>query len=161
MKTTTLADVARLAEVSAQTVSRVVNGRGEASEATCKRILDAVEQLGYRPNGIARGLRSRQTRTIGVLVPDIANPFFPEIVGGIETEATAAGYTILLCNVGENGARETDTLRLLEERRVDGVIACSPRMNDRDLTAAVRRHRAAVVINRTLAPAIAGVIRVG
>jgi LacI family transcriptional regulator len=160
MKTTTLADVARHAGVSAQTVSRVVNGRGEASEATRRRIMEAVEQLGYRPNGIARGLRSRETRTVGVLVPDITNPFFPEIVHGIEAEAMAAGYVILLCNVGEGGARETEMLHLLEERRVDGVVACSPRLDDQALAAAVRRQRAAVVINRTMDAAIAGVIRV-
>lgn len=158
--TATLADVARAAGVSLQTVSRVVNGRGETSETTRRQVLEAITTLDYRPNGIARGLRARASHTIGVVVPDIANPFFPEIVQGIDAEASAAGYAIFLCNAIEDATREGEVLRLLEERRVDGVIVCSPRQDDDRLIAALRRHPAAVVINRDMPAEIAGVIRV-
>jgi LacI family transcriptional regulator len=138
----------------------VVNGRGETSPATRAQVLAAVAALDYRPNVIARGLRARRTRTVGVVVPDIANPFFPEIVQGIEAAASAAGHAIFLCNATEDAGREAEMLRLLEDRRVDGVIVCSPRQDDAPLLAGLRRHPAAVVINRIMPAEAAGVIRV-
>jgi LacI family transcriptional regulator len=75
----TILDVARAAGVSAQTVSRVLNNKGEVSQRTREAVLAAIRQLGYRPDGVARSLVTRRTRTIGLVVPDIANPFFPEI----------------------------------------------------------------------------------
>jgi LacI family transcriptional regulator len=156
----TLADVARRAGVSIQTVSRVVNQVGETSQRTRARVLAAVEELGYRPNGIARGLRAKRSRTIAIVVPDITNPFFPEIVRGAEEAAGAAGYAIFLGNVVEDIAREASVLRVFEEQRVDGVIVCSSRQPDDALIAALKRHAAAVVVNRMVPPDVAGVVRV-
>src|SRR5215471_18385089 len=107
---TTWADVARRAGVSIQTVSRVVNKLGETSARTRTRVLAAVAALDYRPNGIARGLRAKRSRTIGIIVPDITNPFFPEIVRGAEEAAGAAGYAIFLGNVVEDVGREASVL---------------------------------------------------
>ncbi len=120
----------------------------------------AVEELGYRPNGIARGLRAKRSRTIGIVVPDITNPFFPEIVRGAEEAAGAAGYAIFLGNVVEDIGREASVLRVFEEQRVDGVIVCSSRQPDEALIPALRRHAAAVVVNRMVPPDVAGVVRV-
>lgn len=156
----TLADVARRAGVSVQTASRVANNRGETSAKTRAHVLRIIAELGYRPNGIARGLRARATHTIGILVPDITNPFFPDLVRGAEEAASQAGYAIFLGNVVEDVSREAAMLSLLEERRVDGVVVCSARQDDAALFAGLRRHRAAVVVNRTAPSALAGVVRV-
>jgi LacI family transcriptional regulator len=160
MRTATLADVARRAGVSIQTVSRVINGQAETSEATRARVLQAVADVDYRPNSVARGLRNRQTFTVGVVVPQITNPFFPEVIQGIEQAAGQAGYAVILSTSGENVELEAELLRVLDARRVDGIIVCSPRQSDVALTAGLARYRAAVVINRSVNFENVGVIRV-
>jgi LacI family transcriptional regulator len=108
--------------VSTATVSRVLNGAGRASPATRDRVLAAARELGYRPSGVARSLKLRQTRTIGLIVTDIENPFFPALVRAVEDAARAEGYAILLGNAADDPEREAAYLDLLVERRVDGVI---------------------------------------
>lgn len=144
----TILDVARVAGVSPQTVSRVLNGKGEVSPQTRDLVQSAIEHLGYRPNHIARGLVTRRTHTIGLLVPDIANPFFPEIHRGVEAEVEEAGYRIFLVNTDEQPEREVRMLQALAEHRVDGVILCSSRLPDADLVRVVRDFPAVVLINR-------------
>jgi LacI family transcriptional regulator len=156
----TVTDVARQAGVSSMTVSRVLNGQPGASDETRKRVLEAAEQLGYRPNALARSLKQRSSRTVGMLVPDIANPFFPEIIRGAEDFAQANGYALLLCNVQEDVAREAALLQMLEGKRVDGVIVCSARSSDDDLARLIGRHEAVVLINRTLGSDRAGTIQI-
>jgi LacI family transcriptional regulator len=160
MRTATLADVARRAGVSIQTVSRVINGQAETSETTRARVLQAIADVDYRPNTVARGLRNRQTFTVGVVVPQITNPFFPEIIQGIEEAAGQAGYAVILSSSGENVELESELLRVLDARRVDGIIVCSPRQSDAALTAGLARYRAAVVSNRPVKFENVGVIRV-
>ena len=95
----TLKQLAQEAGVSIATVSKVVNGRDEhISEATRKRIRELVENSGYRPNAIAKGLKEKKTNTIGFVLPDISNPFFPEIARGIEDEAKKYGFAVVFCN---------------------------------------------------------------
>ncbi len=144
----TIADVAREVGVSMMTVSRVINGRGDVSGATRQRVLEAVERLGYRPSGIARGLATRHTGTLGLVVPDIANPFFAEVARGVEEVAYSQGYNVFLCNTDEDPARELDVLGSLEEKRVDGVVLCSSRLSDEDLQMAVDAYPAVVLVNR-------------
>lgn len=156
----TLADVAREAGVSMQTVSRVVNAKGEISPATRQLVNDVIDRLGYRPSGIARSLATNRTLTFGLVVPDISNPFFPEIARGAEDVARAHGYTVFVCNTVEDPQREDDVLRLLEDRRVDGLLLCSSRLPDDTLLARLAAFPAAVVVNRTLPPDIAGSVRV-
>ena len=106
-KEATIKDIARKAGVSYATVSRALNGKYGVKAATRDRILSVARRLGYRPNAIARGLVTRRTMTIGLIVPDITNPFFPEVAGGVEDAAREAGYGVLLCNaraMGEFGA---------------------------------------------------------
>lgn len=156
----TLAHVAAKAGVSVMTVSRVVNDRPGVGDSTRRRVRDAIDALGYRPNIVARGLKASRSRTLGLLVPDITNPYFPEIVRGAEDVAFAAGYTLLLNNVIEDVDREARALQAFEDRRVDGVIACSPRLPEERLHGLLVRHDAAVVVNRRAPARVAGSVRV-
>ena len=120
--TATITDVARLANVSTATVSRVLSGGGGARDETRDRVLVAARELGYRPSGVARSLRQRATRTLGLIVTDIENPFFPELVRTVEDAAREQGYAILLCNASDDPEREAGYLELLVDRWVDGVV---------------------------------------
>jgi len=116
-------DVARLAGTSPAVVSYVLNGgpRGVAPH-TRARVLAAIEQLGYRPNGIARSLRMNRTMTLGLVVPDTANPFFAELARAIEEEVFAEGYTLLIGNAAEDDERQTAYVRTFLARQVDGLF---------------------------------------
>lgn len=128
----TIVDVALRSGVSTATVSRVLSGVGGARPVTRERVLAAARELDYRPSGVARALKLRTTRTIGLLVTDIGNPFFPQIVRAVEDEAHRRGYGLVLCNAGDDPDRELASLDLLVDRRVDGLIVASAR--------ATRRH---------------------
>jgi LacI family transcriptional regulator len=123
--TATIADVAARAGVSTATVSRVLAGLGGARPATRQRVLKSVRELGYRPSGVARSLKLRTTRTLGLIITDIGNPFFPELVSAVEDAARERDFGVLLCNSGEDAEREGAYLELLAERRVDGVVIAS------------------------------------
>ena len=146
----TMADVAREAGVSAMTVSRVVNEKGEVGPATRQRVLEIVERLGYRPSAIARGLATQRTGSLGLVMPDVANPFFSDVARGAEHVAYAEGYNIFLCNTDEDPQRELSVLQSLEEKQVDGVVLCSSRLDDGELEAALAHHPAGVLVNRRL-----------
>ncbi len=146
----TMADVAREAGVSLMTVSRVVNEKGEVSPATRQCVLEVIEQLGYRPSAIARGLATQRTGSLGLVMPDVANPFFSDVAHGAEHVAYAEGYNIFLCNTDEDPQRELSVLQSLEEKQVDGVVLCSSRLDDSELEAALAHHPAAVLVNRRL-----------
>jgi LacI family transcriptional regulator len=118
----TVLDVARAAGVSASTVSRVLNGTAPVHAAKRRRVLQAVRRLGYEPNGLARSLKQRKSLTLGLVVPDITNPFFAEIAKGVETASHRLGYSLILCNSGNAVERERRYLEVLRERRVDGLV---------------------------------------
>ncbi|MEN3183741.1 MAG: LacI family DNA-binding transcriptional regulator [Atribacterota bacterium] len=124
-------DVARLAGVSASTVSRVINKRGKTSKETEEKVWKAIEALQYRPNLLARGLRSQKTKLLGLLVPDIDSPFFARLAKYIEEAAYQRGYNLILCNVGEDPKKEKDYLEVLIQRKVEGIIF--PRVSDESL----------------------------
>ncbi|MFP4345723.1 MAG: LacI family DNA-binding transcriptional regulator [Anaerolineales bacterium] len=145
---TTMADVAREAGVSLMTVSRVVNNKDGVSAATRQRIQTVIDRLGYRPSDIARGLVTKRTGTLGLVVPDVSNPFFSEVARGAEHVAYAEGYNVFLCNTEEDVERELAVLKSLEEKRVDGLVLCSSRLEESELEAAVARHPAVVLVNR-------------
>ncbi|GAM06243.1 LacI family DNA-binding transcriptional regulator [Novosphingobium sp. MBES04] len=114
-------DVARIAQVSPATVSRVLSGRS-VDPAMHERVLAAVKSTGYRPNLAARRLRSQHTNTIGLIVADIRNPFFTAVSRAIESLAAARGMRVILCNTDEDPAKEAAYLELMHEERVTGVI---------------------------------------
>ncbi len=118
----TIADVAHEAGVSTMTVSRVLNNKGEIRAATSQRVQAVIERLGYRPNSLARGLATRRTETIGLVVPDIANPFFSSVAQGVVGRAYALGYNVFLCNSNEAPECEISILHSFEDERVDGII---------------------------------------
>ena len=122
VKPVTIKDIARKAGVSYATVSRALNNHPEVNEGTRKRILKIAAEIGYQPNAIARGLVCKQTNTIGLLIPDITNPFYAEVARGIEDAANEVGYTILLCNSNWNEEREERYLNVLIQKQVDGLI---------------------------------------
>ena len=119
---TNIREVAKLAGVAPITVSRVVNGANSVSEDTRRRVQQAVDQLHYVPNSLARSLRSRRSHTIALIVSDITNPFWTTVARGVEDIAAENDYRTILCNTDENPAKETNYLNMLVERRVDGVI---------------------------------------
>jgi LacI family transcriptional regulator len=145
-----MADVAREAGVSPMTVSRVINEKGDVSSPTRQRVLEVIETMGYRPSGIARGLATQRTGTLGLVVPDVANPFFSDVAQGVEHVAYAEGYNVFLCNTEEDPQRELGVLESLEEKRVDGLILCSSRLPDDQLEEIVARHQSVVLVNRFL-----------
>ena len=155
----TIADVAREAGVSTQTVSRVLNDKLEISAVTRDRVAEVIERLGYRPNSVARSLVSNRTFAIGLTVPDICNPFFPDIARGAEDTAREHGYEVFLCNTIEDPGREATVLRALENRRVDGTIVCSSRLPDAELFPYLKRQRAAVLVNRPAPAEVTGGVR--
>lgn len=129
----TRADVARAAKTSATTVSYVINdGPKSVSPATRKRVLQAIEDLGYRPNLIARSLRADHTETIGMIVPQIENPFFAGLVAAIEEEAAAQGKMVLFGTTGYSGETEGHYLASFDDRRVDAILAIGPSKKLRD-----------------------------
>lgn len=118
----TIRDVAEKAGVSVSTVSRVLTSNAPVQEVTRKAVEDAINELGFRPNGLARSLRSNETKTIGLIIPDVANPFFPEVARGVEDAACKRGYSVILCNSGNDRSKETMYFQVLQERRIDGII---------------------------------------
>jgi LacI family transcriptional regulator len=118
----TMLDVARAAEVSVATVSAVVNGTGIVSPKLTARIEDAIRAIGYKRNAIARSLKMGTTRTIGLMVADITNPFFTDVVAVIQAVLLRAGYAVMLCCNDEDPEIQNDQIRLLLDRMVDGLI---------------------------------------
>ena len=122
MNNITIYDVAREASVSMATVSRVVNGNPNVKPVTRKKVMDVIDRLGYRPNAVARGLASKKTTTVGLIIPDISNIFFAELVRGIEDIATMYKYNIILSNSDENTEKELHLLNTMLGKQVDGLI---------------------------------------
>jgi LacI family transcriptional regulator len=118
----TLKDIAKIAGVSIATVSNVVNGTKPATPEVQGRVLDAIDRLGYVPNPHAQSLRTGQSRTLGLVVPDLTNPYFPALVQAVETTARALGYVLIVMDAGNDAKRETEALALLAGYRVAGVV---------------------------------------
>jgi LacI family transcriptional regulator len=129
--TATIADVAARAGVSTATVSRVLAGVGRARPETRARVLEAARALDYRPSEVARSLKRRSTQTLGLIITDIENPYFPQLVRSVEDAARAAGYSVLLCNAADDPERESAYLELLVDRRVDGLIIAASSLGAR------------------------------
>ena len=141
-------DVARAAAVSKQTVSRVINGRYDVADSTRIRVQQVVAELGFRPNASARSLLTGRTSILGLVVPDITNPFFIDIVRGVQSAAEEKGYHVLLYNTGDSYDSEAQSVQLLGERRADGIIMCSSRLSDERLTELLHGVARVVLVNR-------------
>ncbi len=126
----TIYDVAREANVSMATVSRVVNGNPNVKPATRKKVNDVIERLGYRPNAVARGLASKKTTTVGLIIPDISNIFYAELARGIEDIATMYKYNIILSNSDQNEEKEAHLIQTMLGKQVDGLIFMGNHINE-------------------------------
>lgn len=148
----TIFDVARRAGVSKSSVSRVLNG-GPASPATRRAVLEAVESLGYRPNVAARGLVTKRSQTVGFVLTDAADPYYSQVIRGVDTALSEKGYSLILCSTRWDNERELSYVRLLSEHRVDGLIILSGQTtaNDAALFALAKEaERPIVVLDRSL-----------
>jgi LacI family transcriptional regulator len=148
----TLKDVARQAGVHPGTASRALNveTRGLVNEETARRVLAAAEQLGYRPNPIARGLKTSRSYTVGVLIPDLTNPLFPPIVRGIQDRLEEAAYTPLIANTENDPDRERADFEAMRARQVDGFITATARRDHDLLTRPTELGLPIVLVNRRL-----------
>lgn len=141
-------DVAREAGVSIATVSRVLNNVDVVNDDTKKKVLEAISKLGYRPNIIARSLKTQKTSTIGIIIPDISNQFYPEIVRGAEDVANIYSYNIILCNTDLDSERELEYLRILKEKMIDGVLYMSNSLEE-DVLKLINELKIPVVLIET------------
>jgi len=121
----TIKDVALQAQVSVTTVSHVVNGTRFVSEAARQRVQQAIEELRYVPSALARSLKSNRTHTVGMMIPNSSNPYFAEIIRGIEDTCYEAGFNVILCNSDDDPLKQSTYVRLLSEKQVDGLIVMS------------------------------------
>jgi LacI family transcriptional regulator len=163
----TLREVAEAAGVHPGTASRALNAetRGLVNEETARRVLRVADELGYRPNPIARGLKTNRSYTVGVLIPDLMNPLFPPIVRGIQDRLEEAGYTPLIANTDNDPERERIDFERLRARQVDGFITATARRDDDLLIHVAEIGPPVVLVNRRLEhsmlPAVVGDDRAG
>jgi LacI family transcriptional regulator len=155
----TISDVAREAKVSTQTVSRVLNGKGEIRPETREHVLAVIDRLGYRPNALARSLVTNRTATVGVIVPDIGNPFFADVVRGAEDTAREHGFNVLLCNTDQIPEREESAFLAIEDKWVDGIILCASRLPDERLAQLTRRRQGVVLVSHEPVEGAVGAVR--
>jgi DNA-binding LacI/PurR family transcriptional regulator len=118
----TIKEVARRAGVSVGTASHVLNGQVPVSEKLRKRVEAAIAELDYHPSQVARSLSTRRTHTLGMVIPDIANPFFPQVIRGVESVVTKSGFSLITFNTDDQLQREKEALTILRSRRVDGIL---------------------------------------
>ena len=149
----TLRDVAGRAGVHPATASRALNPETRilVSEDTTRRVLAAAEELGYRPNPVARSLRTRRSHTVGVLIPDLNNPLFPPIVRGLDDRLAAAGYVALIGNTDGDDERERLVFQQMRARHVDGMVLATAHLSDPLLADAARAGLPVVLMNRMAA----------
>jgi len=150
MSSVTIKDVAKEANVSFSTVSRVIRDAKNVHPETRKRVLRAIKKLNYHVDAGARGMVKRQTKTIGVCISDIANPYYPPLVRGVENTINKFGYNLLLCDTDENPEKEEIYLKLLLEKRVDGLIIAPTGQGISYLKEFVKRNIPIVFIDRKI-----------
>lgn len=143
----TIRDVGKLAGVSVATVSRVINKKGYVSKEKEEAILKAIEMLDYTPSDVARRLAGKKSKTIGLIIPDILNPFFPEIARAVEDSANDIGYSVILCNTDNDISKEGQYFDMLINKQVDGVIISSYATNPDALLKVINKGMPVVLID--------------
>jgi len=145
---TTIYDVAKAAGVSIATVSKVINGKGRISEQTRKKVLQVIERLNYQPNVIASALTGKSTYTIGLLIPDLANPFFSELARNIEDRGHELGYNLFICSTDYDPQKERNYVELMKRKNVDGIILASGFEQENNLKALLEEQFPVSVVAR-------------
>ena len=144
----TIRDVGKLAGVSVATVSRVINKKGYVSKETEEAILNAMKMLNYTPNDVAGRLAGKKSKTIGLIIPNILNPFFPEVARAAEDTANKLGYNLILCNTDNSREKERQYYEMLFNKQVDGIMICSYTATPEELLALIDRGMPLVVLDR-------------
>ena len=148
-KTTTIKDIAKAADVSIATVSRVINQSENVKPELAERVMSAVKKLNYSPNAVARSLKNSKTAVVAYLVSNISDPFFITIGRGLEAYIQNYGYNLMVCSIGHSKERERDYLRILQGKKVDGMIINTTGYND-DLISGLSRKIPVVLSNRRI-----------
>lgn len=146
---TKLTDVAKLAGVSPTTVSRVINKKGYLSEKTIRKVTDAMRELGYKPNNLARGLQGKSAKLVGLIFPNIGNIFYAELIEYLEKELFNHGYKAIICNSQHDSAKEREYLEMLTANQVDGIISGSHNLGIKDYD---RISAPIIAFDRNLSP---------
>lgn len=146
----TIYDVAKRAGVSAMTVSRVINGRRDVRPETKEKVLKAIEELGYVPNSLARSFVLQKTKTIGLVITDITNPFFTTLARGVEDTAMKNQFSVIFCNTDEDPEKELIYLELLARKRIDGVILASASGKKTPLKSLLIKNIPIVLVDRNV-----------
>ena len=146
----TIKDVANLAGVHPSTVSRVINDDSRISEKTKNKVLLIIKKLGYTPNAIARGLKTKRTYTLGMLIPDITNPFFAEIARGVEDAANKNNFNVILCNTDDKLKKERIYLEILKGKRVDGLILGTAHIRDKSILELEKKKFPYILVSRNI-----------
>lgn len=140
----TIKEIAEMANVSSATVSKILNGKDQyISEATRKKVLDIVEKEGYIPNAIAKSLKVKSTKTLGIIIPDVMNLFFSELARGIEDAAERMGYSVILCNSDNKISKEEKYIQVLQEKMVDGIILTA---SEQSVSRSLKRRNTPMVL---------------
>lgn len=150
MRKVTLKDVAQETGFSTATISRVINGNYPVSENTRKIVLDAIDELGYVPNAVAKSLKESKTDTIGVIVPDISNPYFMNIVKGMEDVVGKEGYSLLMGSTHDKIENEVELLELFHERRVEAIILATCQIDNKYIETFLNRGIKLLMIDRMI-----------
>jgi LacI family transcriptional regulator len=145
----TIKDIARAAQVSINTVSRALNDKDDVNAETKARIIHLARELNYTPNFLAKSLHSKQTKTIGVVVTDNANPFYASVIKGIEDFANSRGYSIILTNTDETIRKEKKALTVLKEKRVDGILITPARTTAKNIQDLKKLNTPFMIVNRS------------
>jgi len=155
IKKTTIKDIARTANVSHTTVSRALNDKGRICNETKEKILSIAKELNYRPDFIARSLVMKRTKTLGLVITSILNPFYAELAQGIEATATGLGYNIIFCSTRSNLSTEKQYIDMLRSKGVDGIIFTSAHIKDPNILELSEEEFPIVLVNRrTYLPAV-------
>jgi len=147
---TTIKDVAKLVGVHSSTVSRVINNDSRISEKTKNKVLFTINKLGYTPNAVARGLKTKRTYTLGMLIPDITNPFFAEIARGVEDAANKNNFNVILCNTDDKLKKERTYLQILKGKGVDGLILGTAHIKDRSILELEMKKFPYILVSRNI-----------
>ena len=146
---TTIKDIAKAAGVSTATVSMIINKKDKnISQPTREKVLRIAKEINYIPNSMARSLVTSQTKTLGLVLPDIVNPFFPEIARGAEDRAREAGYSIIICNTDDNVDQENKYIQMLSEKMVDGIILTHSANRNNEMTGLETSRIPIILIDR-------------
>lgn len=145
----TIKDIAKMAGVSTATVSRIINGKGEAKQETIDRVMKLVEELNYQPNRLAQSLSQRKSDLIGIMVPNLKNPFFGELVTCIEETATKYGMQILLCDTNDSREKVEYFLDAIADNYAFGAVICTLQVTEKDLEKLESRGVHTVTVDRS------------